>query len=222
MYQVYRIQSSKTGLSYIGYTNNLKRRVRQHNGELKGGAKMTASAAGSWKLVENISAKTQKEAKSFESRLHVRTTRELKRIDVKDVFRLTPIKKPDRKETVVVKNNKIPSKVNIDAIMTVPKSLVNAKILLGFKKNTQLRTIALNPPRALRYFLPRSNITKDDVRAALHIASLDTNDPNRLKMRNDLVRKLRARDRLQGSEDRQNVIAMANNNRDERARLRPL
>lgn len=32
--------------SYVGATNNLSRRVRQHNGEIKGGAKYTTSKCG--------------------------------------------------------------------------------------------------------------------------------------------------------------------------------
>ena len=35
-------------LTYNGSTNNLKRRLRQHNGEIKGGAKYTSQIKGGW------------------------------------------------------------------------------------------------------------------------------------------------------------------------------
>ena len=39
MFLVYLLKNENK--SYIGYTNDFKRRLRQHNGELKGGAKYT-------------------------------------------------------------------------------------------------------------------------------------------------------------------------------------
>ena len=39
MFLVYLLKNEKK--SYIGYTNNIERRLRQHNGEIKGGAKYT-------------------------------------------------------------------------------------------------------------------------------------------------------------------------------------
>lgn len=41
-WQVYLLQCSD-GSYYCGITNNMKRRIRQHNGELKGGAAYTRS-----------------------------------------------------------------------------------------------------------------------------------------------------------------------------------
>lgn len=41
----YLLQSPSAGRTYVGITNNLTRRVRQHRGELVGGAKATARAA---------------------------------------------------------------------------------------------------------------------------------------------------------------------------------
>ena len=44
MFLVYLLKSDNK--SYIGYTNNFERRLRQHNGELKGGAKYTTRNKG--------------------------------------------------------------------------------------------------------------------------------------------------------------------------------
>ena len=44
------IIANTAGRTYNGYTNNLKRRLRQHNGEIKGGAKAT-SGKGPWKFI---------------------------------------------------------------------------------------------------------------------------------------------------------------------------
>jgi predicted GIY-YIG superfamily endonuclease len=41
VYLLQRVDGKKT---YIGYTNDIKTRLRQHNGEIKGGAKSTSSA----------------------------------------------------------------------------------------------------------------------------------------------------------------------------------
>lgn len=46
MYICYCI--SNNGKTYIGSTNNFKRRIRQHNGELVGGARYTTSIGPGW------------------------------------------------------------------------------------------------------------------------------------------------------------------------------
>ena len=48
-YVCYCISSTTTSKTYVGVTNNLERRLRQHNGEIKGGAKYTSSG-GPWTL----------------------------------------------------------------------------------------------------------------------------------------------------------------------------
>ena len=48
-YVCYCIQSMTCPKTYVGVTNNLERRLRQHNGELKGGAKYT-STGGPWSI----------------------------------------------------------------------------------------------------------------------------------------------------------------------------
>ena len=42
-YTCYLLKSTKCNRTYIGVTNNLKKRLRQHNGEICGGAKYTRS-----------------------------------------------------------------------------------------------------------------------------------------------------------------------------------
>lgn len=49
-YVCYCLQSTTTSKTYVGVTNNLTRRLRQHNGELKGGARYTTSSGGPWVL----------------------------------------------------------------------------------------------------------------------------------------------------------------------------
>ena len=55
---------SKSTSTYIGYTNNLTRRVRQHNGEIKGGAKSTHGKK--WQVVKILGPYSRKKAMSVE------------------------------------------------------------------------------------------------------------------------------------------------------------
>lgn len=49
-YYVYLLRSTTSKKTYIGYTVNIKRRLRQHNGEITGGAKRTQKGRP-WELV---------------------------------------------------------------------------------------------------------------------------------------------------------------------------
>jgi predicted GIY-YIG superfamily endonuclease len=48
---VYLLYNSRTKRTYIGASTNVPRRLRQHNGEIRGGARSTRKGAGDWKLV---------------------------------------------------------------------------------------------------------------------------------------------------------------------------
>jgi len=65
-YYCYFISSCSLNKTYIGITNNLKKRLRQHNGELKGGAKSTRCGI-KWEYHTIITGfRTKSEALSFE------------------------------------------------------------------------------------------------------------------------------------------------------------
>jgi predicted GIY-YIG superfamily endonuclease len=52
--------------TYNGYTNNVQRRIRQHNGEIKGGAKYTSKSKWSYFIIIHSEDFTYKTALSFE------------------------------------------------------------------------------------------------------------------------------------------------------------
>ena len=56
---------SETGTTYVGFSTNLDRRLRQHNGELVGGAK--ATHGGVWKRICSVAGfPDQRSALQFE------------------------------------------------------------------------------------------------------------------------------------------------------------
>ena len=67
-YSLYLLFNTNNNRTYIGVTNNLKRRIRQHNGLLKGGAKYTRNfkGLGEWKYYMYISGYTKQQCMSFE------------------------------------------------------------------------------------------------------------------------------------------------------------
>ena len=67
-YFVYLIRN-KFNYIYIGCTNNLIRRKRQHNRELKGGAKATLRGAGTWRYVCFIAGLSKTQALQLEWKL---------------------------------------------------------------------------------------------------------------------------------------------------------
>jgi putative endonuclease len=57
-YIIYLLYNTSNNSTYVGITNNQERRLRQHNGELVGGAKYTKAkkGVGSWKFYGWIKA----------------------------------------------------------------------------------------------------------------------------------------------------------------------
>jgi predicted GIY-YIG superfamily endonuclease len=66
MYHCYLIQSdANKNFSYIGITRDLERRIRQHNGQLTGGAKCTRRF-NDWVYVTSVECQTHSDAARFE------------------------------------------------------------------------------------------------------------------------------------------------------------
>ena len=66
----YIIRSTTSRRTYVGYTDNMTRRLRKHNGEIKGGAKATRTGRP-WELVAYVQGfLTDGEALSFEWYMH--------------------------------------------------------------------------------------------------------------------------------------------------------
>jgi len=78
MHIVYLITHDKTGEIYIGYTTNLKERIKAHNSGLN---KSTARVKGKWILVYAEAFLSKKDAQLRERRLkqHGRAVQELKK-----------------------------------------------------------------------------------------------------------------------------------------------
>tara|TARA_B100001248_G_scaffold262234_1_gene256867 strand:+ start:328 stop:657 length:330 start_codon:yes stop_codon:yes gene_type:complete len=67
-YNLYLLKNTENNRTYVGITNNLERRIRQHNGEIKGGAKYTHNFKGNgeWQYHLHISGLTKSESLSLE------------------------------------------------------------------------------------------------------------------------------------------------------------
>jgi len=67
-YHLYLLKHSNKNRTYLGITNNLRRRWRQHNGEIKGGAKSTSRLLhlGVWNPVLIVSGFTKSQVLSIE------------------------------------------------------------------------------------------------------------------------------------------------------------
>ena len=75
-YCVYLLKNTNNKYTYLGITNNSKKRIRAHNGEIKGGAKYTRSKKGNgeWVYYLKIKGLTKSESLSME-----RTAKNLRR-----------------------------------------------------------------------------------------------------------------------------------------------
>ena len=73
-YTLYILTHNQHNKTYCGITNNLKRRIRQHNTELVGGARYTTMnlANGSWSYYALVHNLTKSEALSLEWQMHRR------------------------------------------------------------------------------------------------------------------------------------------------------
>lgn len=74
-YVIYVLTNTTNNKTYVGITNNPKRRIRQHNGEIVGGAKYTTSNKGDgfwcfYGFIENVNKKT---ALSLEKKIKIQS-----------------------------------------------------------------------------------------------------------------------------------------------------
>ena len=67
-WSLYLLENTDNKYTYLGVTVNIIRRIRQHNGELVGGAKYTSSYKGNgkWILKTIVNNLTKSEALSYE------------------------------------------------------------------------------------------------------------------------------------------------------------
>jgi predicted GIY-YIG superfamily endonuclease len=76
-YIIYLLYNTKSNCTYVGITNNPNRRIRQHNGELVGGAKYTTSKKGDgeWMYYGYIENLDKSLALSLEKRIQIKSRR---------------------------------------------------------------------------------------------------------------------------------------------------
>ena len=67
-WSLYLLENTDNKYTYLGVTVNIQRRIRQHNGELVGGAKYTSNhkSNGIWILKTLVNDLTKSEALSYE------------------------------------------------------------------------------------------------------------------------------------------------------------
>ena len=70
-YYIYLLHHENKNRTYLGITNNIRRRWRQHNGEIKGGARATTALLnyGKWKPVCICPMESKSHALSFERKI---------------------------------------------------------------------------------------------------------------------------------------------------------
>ena len=86
-YMVYFIENAEMSRTYVGCTNNETRRLRQHNGELVGGAKACRTGRP-WHVVLQVKGfKDRQQALQFEWMMHHIQPRGGASVDAKGVHR---------------------------------------------------------------------------------------------------------------------------------------
>ena len=78
-YCVYLLYNTNNNSTYIGCTNNKERRIRQHNGELVGGAKYTTAKKldGEWKYYGIIKNLNKNLALSIEKKIQKKSRKSI-------------------------------------------------------------------------------------------------------------------------------------------------
>ena len=74
---VYLLRHSSSNLTYVGMSNDLKNRIRRHNGEIKGGAHYTTvnKKDGYWIIHGTIQGLTKSLSLSFEKKIKIRSAK---------------------------------------------------------------------------------------------------------------------------------------------------
>ncbi len=75
MFYVYILQSETTGRHYCGQTDNLKRRLAQHNNPTHHGTHTTKRFAGPWRVIWSKEFATRAEAMALEKSIKKRGIR---------------------------------------------------------------------------------------------------------------------------------------------------
>ena len=72
MYYVYILKSETTGRYYCGQTNNLSKRISQHNDPMNTFTRTTSRHRGPWVLFTHFSCESRQEALRLERRIKKR------------------------------------------------------------------------------------------------------------------------------------------------------
>jgi predicted GIY-YIG superfamily endonuclease len=105
-YVVYILKNTNNNKTYVGITNNIIRRLRQHNGELVGGAKYTKANKGDglWFYYGFIKNLDKHLALSFEKKIKIKSRK----------MQGTPIEKRLRAVHIILNNTDYTFNQNIN------------------------------------------------------------------------------------------------------------